>query len=312
MKKVPEWKKNGRTKNQYLTIITEQFPQLTYSTSRLLKHGWDHDVVILDEQLVFRFPRKEYLEKFQTEVRILDALFGSIELPLPRYMYKTKDLSFGGYSLIEGTPLRQSLFKRLSAKKRQQCAVQLGRFFSQLHAFDMDRARSLGAVEEEYMYNWSSESRKKMMPLLREKLYPKLSDQESAWIEKRFEEFFALTPSKHKVLLHSDLAEDHILFSKEQGAIAGIIDFADMEIGDPAMDFCGLFGYGKDFVDAVYSHYTDTLKDPDFLKRSLMRRILVPVPHMLAPLIKSPESVQALSFEENRVFLKKRMEMYPL
>ena len=42
-----------------LQLIRDQFPELEPKHIRLLGAGWDNTAFIIDEELIFRFPRRE-------------------------------------------------------------------------------------------------------------------------------------------------------------------------------------------------------------------------------------------------------------
>jgi aminoglycoside phosphotransferase (APT) family kinase protein len=43
------------------------------------------------------------------------------------------------------------------------------------------------------------------------------------------------------VLVHNDLAAEHVLGDPESGMPTGVIDWSDMALGAPVVDFAGLF-----------------------------------------------------------------------
>ena len=56
-------------------------------------------------------------------------------------------------------------------------------------------------------------------------------------------------------LVHNDLCPDHILVD-EAGDLAGLIDWTDATLGDPVLDFIGLFAWrGRAFVEKVLEGY---------------------------------------------------------
>jgi aminoglycoside phosphotransferase (APT) family kinase protein len=69
-----------------------------------------------------------------------------------------------------------------------------------------------------------------------------------------------------KRVIHGDLTDDHILLSST-GALAGIIDFADAVLGDPARDFCYAWRYGEWVPEMIYERY-QFKSDPGLLNRS--------------------------------------------
>ena len=56
-----------------LQRINNEFPQLTWSTYQYITAGWDHEVIILDEELVFRIPRG-YKDELTHEIGFLNYL----------------------------------------------------------------------------------------------------------------------------------------------------------------------------------------------------------------------------------------------
>ena len=87
------------------------------------------------------------------------------------------------------------------------------------------------------------------------------------------------------------------MLSKDKKSISGIIDFSDRREDDPAIDFCELWGYGREFVLEVYKHYKGP-KDKDFLKRSIMYYKRIPFWEMIS------------SREGGRGKFKKGLEMF--
>lgn len=49
-------------KNQYLQLIQDNFENINYKKAKIIKKWWSNDIIILDDNIVFRFP-KEYFVK---------------------------------------------------------------------------------------------------------------------------------------------------------------------------------------------------------------------------------------------------------
>lgn len=69
-----------------------------------------------------------------------------------------------------------------------------------------------------------------------------------------------------EVFVHNDVYSRHLLWDEVAGRL-GVIDFSDMCLGDPAVDFAELHEYGPEVVEAVYARYTGP-KDGGFLDRA--------------------------------------------
>lgn len=65
---------------------------------------------------------------------------------------------------------------------------------------------------------------------------------------------------------HQDLTWDNLLISSNK-TVAGIIDFGDIQITDPAGDIGRLAEYGIDFMDLLIKYYRPTEKN--FRNRAL-------------------------------------------
>ena len=305
--RVLPWKKNAK-KQDFLNLIREHFPELRFSKSRIFRHGYDHHVLMLDDKYIFRFPKKEYRERFKSEVRLLKYLQNRIKLSIPNYTYVAKDLSFGGYKKVQGHEMRQYLLKQLPIDRKKYIAKQLGQFLTQMHSTPISKVRQVG-IEDEHVggYWWSKKNCQELIRKLRTKVYPKLNKEEIRWIEKKYDERLRLPLDVKLVALHNDFGSEHILFDPDKGRVTGVIDFADIEVGDPALDFALLWVYGKKFVYWVLDNY-DHPVDQCFLARSKFSEIIMPANDLLDSL----EGVElSWTFDEFREKLNKHMYKYP-
>ena len=90
----------------FLKKIKREFPDLGWSTYTHLTHGWDHDVIILDNKIVFRFPKsKEYAALLKDEIQLLPYLKRKVNAGIPEYKFIFKDKSAAGYPILAGREL---------------------------------------------------------------------------------------------------------------------------------------------------------------------------------------------------------------
>ncbi|GAF85175.1 unnamed protein product [marine sediment metagenome] len=69
-------------------------------------------------------------------------------------------------------------------------------------------------------------------------------------------------------LVHNDLWAEHILVDPRSGSVNGIIDWGDVAISDPAVDFAGLYTwYGEKWLKDVLAYYSKT-PDTEIISRS--------------------------------------------
>jgi len=72
-------------------------------------------------------------------------------------------------------------------------------------------------------------------------------------------------PIYERTLIHSDLTDRNILVNPNDGKLTGILDWGDVRISDPALDFCGLFEVNRRLGYDTVRSYND--KSKGFLER---------------------------------------------
>ena len=247
----------------FLQKIKDNFPKLKWRKHRVLMHGWDHIVIILDEKIVFRFPKDKLArEKFQDEIRLFRYLKKKVKANIPDYMYISKDKSFAGYDKLNGQELTYSNFRKLSSQEKESLAEQLADFISTLHVTPKSiiTKYNIKTQDERKLY-------KKLLRDAEKIIFPRVSKKDIQLIEEYFGELKdALSQKYSNVLVHYDLTGEHILRDSKKKKL-NIIDFFDCAFGDPAIDFAGLLEYGINFTEKVFNPYSGK-KDDNMLKRS--------------------------------------------
>lgn len=253
----------------YTEQIQKEFPEVQITETRLISHGWDHYILVVDNKYVFRFPKdKEQTDRFKRELRLLEYLKPKVSVSLPDYVFIAADQKFGGYPFLDGEEMYPESLALLNEKQKKDIAQQLGEFLTHLHNIPPQDIERLGYVEEEGGYYWSKADAEKRFESIKKLVFPKLSTEEQQFIAKNFKEYLSYSFNYEKVLVHSDFTASHILLNGKQGTLTGIIDFGDSEIAEPALDFAGLWHYyDEGFVKEVFSHYKRPT-DPEMLERA--------------------------------------------
>ncbi|MBU0578152.1 aminoglycoside phosphotransferase family protein [Patescibacteria group bacterium] len=250
---------------KYLELIRKEFPDHKWKDFKYLTHGWDHNVIILDNEWVFRFPKnKEYLKKLQKEIELLKYLNKQITLPIPNYTLIAKDKSFAGYKIIKGKEFKPWIYKnKVALKNKKKIINQLVEFFNELHSIPLDKIKKY-----DVKFYDSKKETAKIFKDVKKYVFPKLNKRERQISEKYFKDCAALeTKSVKNTFIHIDIHYSNVLIKHDDSELAGVIDFSDRVIGDPATDFAHLWNYGPKFIKSVYKKYRGP-KDPEFLYRS--------------------------------------------
>ncbi|MFN8638323.1 MAG: aminoglycoside phosphotransferase family protein [Dehalococcoidia bacterium] len=201
----------------------------------------------------------------EREARLLPALEAR-GLPVPRGARLLRDergTVLGALqSLIEGVPLRQL---PPYSGVRWVLAVEIGRFLQRLHATPLQGAGSVeawaaGGTRPAWAPPgdgsgdmWSDH----YVPLI-EQAARRLPSASARWLEARARRFVEQggMASAPRALIHGDCSSEHLLIVKER-TLAGVIDWADAMVGDPALDFAALLSASsRSLVKAVLEAYT--------------------------------------------------------
>ncbi|MDQ2784310.1 MAG: phosphotransferase, partial [Chloroflexota bacterium] len=227
---------------RYRAAITAAFPNLPIRTCRFFAEGWDSVVWEVNNDLVFRFPKRaEVATRLRIEIALLPVLGPTLPAPVPRFMYVADGSNafpypFVGYPKLPGVPLVETPAAGIAPER---LAAQIGQFLTDLHRFPTDCAATYG-VPDTKPETWRAQYDVLRADL--RALFPQMTPSERARTEALFAAY--LDDSAHcqctPVLLHRDLGGDHLLLDPYTGDLVAVIDWGDVSTGDPAQDFCGL------------------------------------------------------------------------
>jgi aminoglycoside 2''-phosphotransferase len=248
----------------YVQNIRDVYPDLLIETVRFSGEGQNNDILIINGELIFRFPKYAHaLKQLKIEAAILSGIQGYITLNIPNPIYKSIETqmvgrAFIGYRMIPGEPLWRGVLMGIEDDGvLQTLATQLATFLKELHSVPVSEAVAFDLpVSDDYAECTDMYTR------FREKLFPYMRPDARDWAENLFEAFlnnrrnFEYQP----VLRHGDFGTGNILFDSKMKTINGVIDFGSAGLGDPAVDFAGILcqaGYGEPFLKRFYKIYPE-------------------------------------------------------
>jgi aminoglycoside phosphotransferase (APT) family kinase protein len=218
--------------------------------------GWDNEVYLVDGW-IFRFPRhtdqiawqEREIALMPVVVRALGPLapaFEKIGEPSAAFPY-----AFVGYRVIDGIAANEARDIDLDVLARD-----IGRAYTRIHAIDPAAiSRTPAGWEDESWHDWRPHHADDLDEL-RGALPASVANDAEPFLQASIEP----PPDGPKRVVHNDICADHVLVDPASGHLRGIIDWADMMVGDPVLDFVGLIsigGYG--FIDRVLAHYDGPL-----------------------------------------------------
>lgn len=214
-------------------LIGTQFPELELRSLSLLGQGWDVTVWRVDDQWVFRFPRREtVIGGLINEISHLPRLAPLVPLPIPAPTFVGEPSPqyrwpFYGAPFLPGRELAESA---LDDDQRTALARPVGEFLRALHDVRLSVDLPLDPVRRADMTFRAPKTRERLAEL----------EQLGLWHAPReafevIEAAVELRPLEATALVHGDLHLRHILVDGG-GRATAVIDWIDLSYNTPGVD----------------------------------------------------------------------------
>jgi len=229
---------------QAARMITAQFPQLQPVHITNFGEGFDNSVFLVNNQYVFRFPRKEMaVSLLAAECRILPLLAPNLPIPIPHPHFLGRPEAgypwpFAGYELLPGkTPFR------LTEEQRIMSAKPFALFLKKLHDFPIGKAEQL-QIPYDQLDRMNLVKRKPMLETSIESA--KRNGLLDSGTEEKLHDFLSTIHASFKdetrTLVHGDLHMKNFLVD-DKGKISAVIDWGDTHIGHPVIDLSIVYSF---------------------------------------------------------------------
>ncbi len=243
-------------------LIGAQFPALQVGSMRLLGQGWDMTVWLVDDQWIFRFPRREMVIRgLLTEISELPRLAALVPLPIPiptHFGLPSPEYRwpFYGAPFLPGRELAEA---GLDDVERAALGRPLGEFLRALHGTRLDAELPLDPVKRADMTFRVPKTLERLAELEQLGLWRAPREAHEA-----LEAAAELGPPQPTALVHGDLHLRHLLVD-QGGRATAVIDWIDLSYNNPGVDlvlyWSALPAEGRaDFADAY-----GTITDDQFL-----------------------------------------------
>lgn len=262
--------------NSCRQILEKDFPQIPIHFLSVIQEGWDMLLLVIDNRYIFRFPRRKEIEaQLEKEINLLPRLAEILPVPVPQVAFARRKSAGDAYTLM-GYPM---IFgESLAAQPAVSEAVvrQLGEFLSALHRCPI--ARFLPILGGSAAPQAQREPLAETYTWVQELTFPHLSKPDRLAASLLWEVYLSSQDNfiYQPRLIHGDLAPEHILCDPHGGFLTGVIDWGDACLGDPALDFAGLFSLGGEMlVDRVLMGYSEPV-DETFRRRVRFYHTIAP------------------------------------
>ncbi|MWA05321.1 phosphotransferase [Actinomadura sp. LD22] len=255
----PEWEPEHEvTAEAAAALVGARFPGLAGAPVEALATGWDNTVFLVGGEWAFRFPRRRIaVPGVEREIAVLPAIAPRLPLPIPVPCFTAGPSEefpwpFWGARMIPGRELAEV---RPPDEDRTALAAQVGAFLRALH----DPALAAEAGD-----GLPHDPMRRADPAVRAaRTYPRLDalaglgvrERDGAVMDLLAEARHRDAPAGGPVLVHGDLHVRHLLLAPD-GRAAGVIDWGDLCLADPAADlsiaYAGFAGPARAALLAAY------------------------------------------------------------
>ncbi len=226
-------------------VLAEQFPELELGSLRLVGEGWDNSVWLVDEQWIFRFPRRELaVPPVERQVALLPLLGPLLPLAVPQPVFvgaPSEDFRWPFFGTPH-LPGREIAGAAPDDEARARAARPLAGFLRALHAPELLELEGADALPVD-------PNRRADMPFRVERTRTRVAElrELGLWdapreLEELFEAALALPPPSVLVVVHGDLHLRHLLIAGD-GTPAAVIDWDDLARAEPAIDLLLYWSY---------------------------------------------------------------------
>lgn len=238
--------------------LTHQFPTLPIQTLRCIGEGWDNKVYLINEEFIFRFPRRNIaIQLIERENAVLTKLqsIQEVAIPNPIYLGNASEYypyPFHGYRMISG---QSGCHAYLTPQQRIASIVPLTAFLKQLHQINATQALALGAKPQVFDRTDVHTATTTLTEVVQKIIARKIAFIDMSIFQNEIDTALQIPLAREEqCLIHGDLYCRHLMFN--EGQLRGIIDWGDVGINNKAVDLAVLWSFYPSSCHAYFlTHY---------------------------------------------------------
>ena len=247
-------------------LVASVFPQLALDEFEPIDGGWTCDTYRVDGSWIVQLPRTPYAEeRLRRQIDVLPELAREVSAPIPMPELVSLDPVCMVYEAIEGVPCG-------AAPGEGVWPERLGRFLYDLHMVPPEfvgmRAASADTVRDTWRSEWVR---------LRDLAEGHLTGDDALGASVAIDAVFddEATWRFAPCVTHGDLSPEHVLLTPS-GDLAGVLDWEEVGMGDPAWDFAWWLHESPRVGEHVLAAYGGA-PDAGFMTRAALSFALMPL-----------------------------------
>jgi len=236
-----KWEQTITINEDIARELIENQQRIDVESIQLLDEGWDNLVYLVNQNLIFRFPRRELgVSCMENEILLLPCITKQVSFPLsnPEWIGEPSDLypyPYGGYKMLPGKPLCDATDSLID---NVDFAVMLATWLNELHSLKVnDNHISLIKGDQ----SWRLDVNHRIA-----RCHENLEHYQEYFLQAGFENkqlIYLIEKlssfkfrSLNKSYLHGDLYCRHVIVDTTHFLPTGLIDWGDVHISHPGID----------------------------------------------------------------------------
>lgn len=257
------------SQDEHRSLIRRLFPELEIRTLEPVAGGWTSSTYRLNDEWIVQVPSSAHAaDRLRAQIGFLAELAQELSALVPVPERVSVDPPAMAYRAIEGM--------RMDRAPDGIWPERLGRFLYDLHLTPPEFMGFRGTTAASVRADVASS-----LDTMRSRVVPLLDPDERARLDDAFDRF--LDDIEHwrfaPCLTHGDLGPEHVLVTPT-GDLAGVIDWEELAVGDPAWDHAWMLNAMPEIGERVLATYGGP-PDTSFRRRAGFYYRLMPFHEVL-------------------------------
>ncbi|MBI5093725.1 MAG: aminoglycoside phosphotransferase family protein [Candidatus Hydrogenedentes bacterium] len=227
-------------------IIESENRGLSVQSAHILGEGCNSRAYLVNNELVFMFPKRpDQWVELRREIDFLNFAADLLPLRVPRYVGVIPEspaaaCGYAVYRYLAGELLE---LRAMTQDERRRSADSIAAFLQALHHLKPGPEIAAALPRED-----AHIAAEYFLERTEREIAPRLPLRDARALAAQFEAYLSRSEnfSFQPVVLHADLSRTHLVM--EDSAVVAVLDFGDINWGDPDYDFVYLFNdYGAYF-----------------------------------------------------------------
>ena len=234
---------------QAIEIAKQLYPDA--KQLRLIEHGYDNVVVLVDDLYAIKFPRNsEAALNNQLEAKVLPYFEQLEDIQKPKLLHHNSEPQYSTYIQVLGESLTKDQIATMPANTSQQLGRDIAKLAYGIHkSITVEQLRQIkNSLNLDPTFDsWS----KYLNTSLRAN--GSMNTQQTKLAKYFYDKWLNIEKHSPQIPIHDDLHKNNLLLI--DGKLSGVIDFGEITIGTPEQELRMIRRFGDGVVNEAVKEY---------------------------------------------------------